>query len=97
VVYYKVTVSMEDNSEDEFNILNGMTANVVFYTESKDNVLYIPQRTIRADEENKKYVLVLKNNKAEKVYVGTGLRGDNGLIEITSGLEEGQEVIVREN
>jgi len=96
VVYYKVTVSMEDNSEDEFNILNGMTANVVFYTESKENVLYIPQRTIRTDEENKKYVLILKNNKAENVYVSTGLRGDNGLVEITSGLEEGQEIIVRE-
>jgi hypothetical protein len=39
----------------------------------------------------------LKNNKAEDVYVSTGLRGDNGLVEITSGLEEGQEIIVREN
>ncbi|PIR78003.1 MAG: hypothetical protein COU28_03940 [Candidatus Magasanikbacteria bacterium CG10_big_fil_rev_8_21_14_0_10_36_16] len=97
VVYYKVTISMEDNSEDEFNILNGMTANVLFYTEKKDDVLYIPQRTIQTDDSGKKYVRVLKNSKVENVYIGTGLRGDNGLIEVISGLEEGQNIVVRVN
>ena len=96
VVYYKVTVSMEDNSEDEFNILNGMTANVVFYTENRENALYIPQRTIRTDDAGKKYVRLLQAGEAKDVFVDTGLRGDNGLIEITSGLEVGQEIIVRE-
>jgi len=96
VVYYKVTISMED-SDSEYHILNGMTANILFYTEKKDEVLYIPQRTIQTDDSDKKYVRVLSNDQVENVYVETGLRGDNGLIEVTSGLEEGQEVVVRVN
>ncbi|MFA7244647.1 MAG: efflux RND transporter periplasmic adaptor subunit [Candidatus Magasanikbacteria bacterium] len=97
VVYYKVTVSMEDNAEDEFNILNGMTSNVLFYTESKENALFIPQRTIKTGENGKKYVRLVKNGQAEDVYIETGLRGDNGLVEVLSGLNEGDEVVTREN
>lgn len=93
VVYYKVTVVLEDNPG--FQVLNGMTADVVFYTEKKDAVLSIPQRAIRT-ENNKKLVRVLENGQPKDVEVVTGLRGDDGLIEIVSGLEEGQEVVVRE-
>ncbi|MDD2656669.1 MAG: efflux RND transporter periplasmic adaptor subunit [Patescibacteria group bacterium] len=96
VVYYKVTVAMEDSNTDEFNILNGMTANILFYTEQKENALYIPQRAIKTDDSGKKYVRVLKGTKVEDVYVDTGLRGDNGLIEITSGLQAGEDVVLRD-
>lgn len=93
VVYYKVTVVLEDKSE--FQFLNGMTADVVFYTEKKEDVLYIPQRAIRTDND-KKIVRVFENGQTRDVEVVTGLRGDDGLIEIVSGLSEGQEIIVRE-
>ncbi|MFA7314629.1 MAG: efflux RND transporter periplasmic adaptor subunit [Candidatus Magasanikbacteria bacterium] len=96
VVYYKVTISMEDN-DSQYHILNGMTANILFYTEKKDGVLYIPQRTVQTDDSGKKYVRVLTNGQVENVYVNTGLRGDSGLIEIISGLQEGQDVVVRVN
>ncbi|OIO20088.1 MAG: hypothetical protein AUJ23_00830 [Candidatus Magasanikbacteria bacterium CG1_02_32_51] len=96
VVYYKVTISMEDN-DSQYHILNGMTANILFYTEKKDNVLYIPQRTIKTDDNGKKYVIVLDNGQTSNVFIETGLRGDNGLIEVTSGLQDGQEVVVRQN
>lgn len=96
VVYYKVTISMEDNNSD-YRILNGMTSNILFYTEKKEDVLYIPQRTVQTDSNGKKYVRVLTNSKVENVYIETGLRGDNGLIEVTSGLQEGQDVVVRQN
>lgn len=93
VVYYKVTVVLEERVE--YQILNGMTADVMFFTENKDNVLFIPQRAIRS-EDTKKIVRILENGQVREVEVVTGLRGDDGLIEIVSGLESGQEIVIRE-
>ncbi len=93
VVYYQVTVVLEERSDYPF--LNGMTADVIFFTEKKDSALYIPQRAIKTDA-GKKTVRVLENGVAVEVEIETGLRGDDGFVEILSGLEEGQEVVVRE-
>ncbi len=93
VVYYKVTVVLEERTE--YQILNGMTADVMFFTENKDNVLFIPQRAIRS-EDSTKLVRILENGQVREVEVVTGLRGDDGLIEILSGLESGQEIVIRE-
>ncbi len=95
VIYYNVTVSLDDISEKE--ILNGMTADVIFYTAQKDNTLYVPLRTVRTRDNGNKYVRVLENNQVKEVDVSTGLRGDDGLIEIISGLNEGQEIILSTN
>jgi hypothetical protein len=51
-------------------------------------------------EGNRKYVEILKdaeNNITEKVYVTTGLEGDDGIVEITSGLNGGEFVITLTN
>lgn len=93
VIYYKVTLTIDNNGE-KHNILNGMTADVLFYTEEKLDVLYIPSRAIRTNNDGK-YVRILEGEELKEVEVKTGLRGDGGLTEITSGLEEGQEIIVR--
>jgi multidrug efflux pump subunit AcrA (membrane-fusion protein) len=90
VVYYSVTLSIDDNGSN--NILNGMTANVMFYTEQKENVLYIPSRAIKTDDQGNKTVRILENEELKDIKVDIGLRGDDGLIEITSGLQEGQEL-----
>ncbi len=95
VIYYNVTVSLEDGDE-KYKILNGMTANVLFYTEEKTDILYIPQRVVRSDDEGK-YVRILNNmGELEQMRVETGLRGDGGLVEIISGLSEGDQVVVKE-
>lgn len=91
VIYYTVTLSLEDN--EEYEILNGMTASVVFYTEEKENVLYVPQRGVRTGEDGR-YVRILENEAVKDVPVKIGLRGDNGLIEIVEGLQEGQEIVI---
>ncbi len=91
VVYYTVTVSMEEYGDRE--ILNGMTADVMFYTEEKNDVLYIPLRALRTNGEGK-YVKVLENGVEQEVNIKTGLRGDGGLVEILEGLEAGQEVVI---
>ena len=93
VIYYSVTLSIDNNGE-KYNILNGMTADVLFYTEEKEGVLFIPTRAVRTDEDGK-YVRVLENEELKELSVKTGLRGDDGLIEILEGLEEGQEIVVR--
>ena len=96
VIYYSVTVSLEDDDHDEYNILNGMSANILFFTEEKEDVLYIPQRVVRSDERGK-YVRVLKDDMhVEDVFIETGLRADDGLVEVLSGLEEGHVIVVRE-
>jgi len=95
VIYYNVTVSIDETSEKE--ILNGMTADVIFYTAQKDDTLYIPLRTVRTRDDGSKYVRVLENNQIKEFDIQTGLRGDDGFIEIVSGLSEGQEIILSVN
>ncbi len=93
VVYYTVTLTLEDR-EDNYEILNGMTANVIFFTNKKNNVLFVPTRTIISDG-SRKYVRVLENNEVREVDVVTGLKGDNCLIEVFSGLKDGQEIVIK--
>ncbi|MBU2542704.1 efflux RND transporter periplasmic adaptor subunit [Patescibacteria group bacterium] len=93
VVYYTVTLTLEDK-DDEYEILNGMTANVVFFTNQKDNVLFVPSRTVISSGLTK-YVRLLENGEVKDINVLTGLKGDNGLVEIISGLKEGQEIVIK--
>lgn len=90
VIYYKVTVGF--NSQDE-RIKSGMTANLTILTNSKDNALVVPSRTVTARGDTR-YIQVLENNKPVEKEVQVGLKGDDGLWEITSGLNAGEKVIV---
>jgi len=54
--------------------------------------LQVPARAI-IEKEGQKIVRVLENQKIREAVVSTGLRGDEGLIEILSGLHEGEEII----
>ncbi|OGY41615.1 MAG: hypothetical protein A2Y82_01370 [Candidatus Buchananbacteria bacterium RBG_13_36_9] len=90
VVYYKVKV--EINPYD-LEIKPGMTANVDIVTAEKNDVLIVPIRAIKETQDKKKYVEILSFGKPKQVFVEIGLRGDDGY-EITSGLNEGDQVIV---
>lgn len=92
VVYYKVKLKFPVY-DDRFK--NGMSADTDIHTAEKNNVVFIPERAIK-DDGGGKYVEILKdekNNITEKVNVKTGMRGDDGMIEITSGLSGGENVI----
>jgi len=91
VVYYKVTVQLEPTDKE---IKSGMTANVDILTAQKNNILFIPSRAVKETEDNKKYVEVKTMAGTDKIFVTTGLKGDQGRIEIISGLKEGQSIIV---
>jgi len=89
VVYYKVKVSFEQKEDD---VKSGMTANVTIFTNSRQNVLAVPARAIVA-KDNSRFVRALVNGVKQEKEVTTGLRADEGLIEILSGLEEGETII----
>ena len=65
-----------------------------FFTEEKTDVLSIPLRAVRAEGE-KKYVRVLTGDQLQEVGVKTGLKGDNGMVEIVEGLAANQVVVLR--
>lgn len=90
VIYYKVTVGF--NTEDN-RIKSGMTANLTILTDSKDNVLVVPSRAVSA-RGDERFVMVLENNKPVEKIVTVGLKGDDGLWEISSGLNTGEKVIL---
>jgi multidrug efflux pump subunit AcrA (membrane-fusion protein) len=60
--------------------------------ERKDNVLLVPNKALKRDKQGK-YVEVLRNGAATRVYVTTGVSNED-YTEIVKGLQEGQEVIV---
>lgn len=90
VATYKVTLQFL--KEDE-RIKSGMTSNINITSDSRENVLAISQRAlIRRNGE--KLVKVLDGEEIKEVKVETGLRGSDGNIEILSGLQEGDVVIM---
>lgn len=89
VVYYTTKVAF--NEKDE-RIKSGMTADLTISTDSREGVLVVPSRAV-IYREDKKYVQTYDGVNLLEIEVTTGLKGDGGLTEITSGLEEGIEVV----
>jgi HlyD family secretion protein len=100
VIYYNTTISglhlpdaATSSPTGSYQIKPGMTANATITTASKDKVLYIPVRAIIENANKEKVVRVLENGQPIEKIVTTGLRGDDGLVEILSGLSEGEDII----
>ena len=91
VVYYRVKVALGETDKE---IKPGMTANVTVSTAGRENVLYIPSRAVRTGDDGKKYVRILKDASPVDTQVTIGLKADDGQVEILSGLNEGDEVVL---
>lgn len=89
VVYFRTTISFA--KEDE-RIKPGMTADLRIRTDSRENVVLAPSRSV-IFREDKRYIQVLENGQLAEKEVVVGLRGDGGLVEIISGVKAGEEVI----
>ena len=92
VVNYKVTVQVDKLEE----IKPGMTSNLTILTGEKPGVLAVPTRAVLAKTEGAKVVRVVTDTKTKtfkEVSVTTGMEADGGMVEILSGLSEGQEII----
>jgi multidrug efflux pump subunit AcrA (membrane-fusion protein) len=94
VVYYEVTVYLADETSG-LMLRPGMSVDLVLETDRRGEAITLPQRAVLEDAEGK-YVRVLVGGSPERVGVTTGLRGDLGRVEIVTGLEVGDEVVIRE-
>lgn len=92
VIYYKVKIEFVNGKQPAQNIKPGMTANVVITTMEKKNVLIMPGRAV-ARKNGNKYARILVNGRINEMPIQIGLRGDEGMVEILSGVKEGDEVV----
>ncbi|HEX9116552.1 MAG TPA: efflux RND transporter periplasmic adaptor subunit [Anaerolineae bacterium] len=89
VVNYPVTISLNKPPE---GVKTGMTANLNVIIDQRSNVLVVPNRAIRT-VNRQKVVSVLFEGQTIQVPVQTGLSNDS-MTEITSGLKEGDTVLL---
>jgi hypothetical protein len=91
-IYYNIRVTIDPAGRD---IKPGMTSNVTVTTGVADNALIIPLRAIKTVGD-KKTVRVLVNNQPQDKVITQGLKGDEGRVQILSGLNVGEQVILSE-
>lgn len=75
----------------DVRIRSGMTATATIIVAQKNEVLILPVNYIHTDKEGS-YVYVLNDEKTEKRVVTIGLRGSDSMVEVVSGLSEGEQV-----
>ncbi len=93
-IYYIIRVEINPSGRE---VKPGMTANVTITTGEAKAALVIPLRAVHTDSTtNEKTARVLKNAGPEQRTVTLGLKGDEGRVEVLSGMNEGDVVIVGE-
>lgn len=92
VVYYRIKLSLDNLQE---KIKAGMTANIDIHTAEKNNVLMIPMRAVQIDGQQSATQVLTDAVKGivEKRNITIGLSGDDGMVEVLSGLKEGEKVV----
>jgi len=91
VVYYTIKLRLANLDS---RLKPGMSANADIHIAEKDDVLMIPLRAVEI-ENGQKFVQTLNPDglTVTKVKIETGLEGDEGMVEVKSGLQEGQKVV----
>ena len=87
---YKIKLQFDVNDD---RIRSGMTANVQITTESKPNIIVVPQGVI-VDKSGKKFVQIEKNNQTLNTEVVTGSKSSLGQVEIVSGVNRGDVILL---
>ena len=72
----------------------GMTADITIKTAAKENVLTVPKSAIEK-KDGKIFIQILKDEKAEERQIQIGLEGSDDLVEVISGVQAGEEVILK--
>ena len=85
---YTVTVTVP---AEVTGLLNGMFADVTFYTAVSEGTVVVPTDAIVTSGESQ-YIFVVDNGTARQVEVTTGLNA-SGVTEITSGLTTGEQIV----
>jgi HlyD family secretion protein len=90
---YKTTLIITQSPDESLMIRSGMTADIDIMTEGRDDVLYVPTRSIITGD-GRVFVRVQNGSDLEERTVVPGLRGSDGFTEIVSGLTEGEDVVL---
>lgn len=89
VTYYNVKV---DFNEPQEKIKSGMTADLTILTDQKNSVLTVASRAI-VIRDGLQYVQILQGETLVERQVTTGLKSDDGMTEVISGVSEGEDII----
>jgi HlyD family secretion protein len=95
VVYYKTTLAVD--VPEELDVRPGMTADVQIITEEVADSIAVPRRAVLTDADTTEtYVRILTDADTaayERRPVMVGFSGDDGMVEILSGIELGETVV----
>ncbi|MFI6514061.1 efflux RND transporter periplasmic adaptor subunit [Spirillospora sp. NPDC050679] len=89
VVKYPATITLDDKPS---GVRLGQTATAEITVGRAEDALYVPSAAVRT-AGGQSTVTVLRDGRRDTVRVETGVKGDQGT-QITSGLEEGDRVVV---
>jgi len=89
VVNFKVTVSID---QKDARLKSGLTANLKILTLLKENVLTLPQFAI-LEKDGRMFARKLEGNTVREVSITIGAKGEDGRVEILSGVKEGDMVL----
>lgn len=89
-VYYQTTILF--NKDDE-RVMSGMTANVWIKTAVSEDTLFIPESALQYKDGVKIVQVLVSDNVLDREIV-TGIKNDIGMVEIISGLSEGEQVLL---
>lgn len=90
VATYRTTIQFTQQDE---RIRPGMTANIDIIAERRGDVIVLPYRAL-VTENGFRSVFIVEDGVAREVEVKVGLRGSDGLVEIVSGVHEGDHVLM---
>jgi len=92
VVYYEVIIGFKEEAPKVLK--SGMTADIRIITASKENVLVISEDAIQ-EKNDEVMVQVFKNGLIQDRIIEIGLKGDDDRVEVVSGLQEGETVVIQ--
>ncbi len=70
-----------------------MTADIIIQSERRENVLVVPGEAVKKIN-NETTVEVLQGREVKEKEIEIGLEGSNDMVEVISGLKEGEKVIL---
>lgn len=89
VISYLTKISFDSH---DARIKSGLTANITIKTNSKEDVLILPQYAILQNDQGT-FVKTLENGVVKQNQVTLGITDQEGNVEVISGTTEGQQVI----
>jgi len=89
VIYYQITALFDNDHPD---IKAGMTVNLDIMANKKENVLTVSPQAV-SYKDNKPFVRILVDGVPQEKNIEIGLEG-NDAIEVTGGLQAGDEVVL---